>query len=83
MLEAEDLCSFAQENCEDFTAFYFCSVHGGLWAWPLLAVLLLLVIYLLGSTANEYFSPALADIAKRARCSPTLAISALCPVCFP
>lgn len=83
VLEAEDVCGFAREHCEDFTAFYFCGVHGGLWAWPLLASLLALMLYLLGSTANEYFSPALAEVSKRLRLSPTLAISALSFALFP
>jgi len=83
VLEAEEVCGFAREHCEDFTAFYFCNVHGGLWTWPLLAGILTVMLYLLGSTANEYFSPALAEVAKRLHLSPTLAISAFLPLLLP
>lgn len=34
-------------------------------------------IYMLGSTADEYFSPALSEISDRLKLSPTLAISDL------
>ena len=81
VLSQADMCSFATSSCGELTAFYFCSLHSSLLAWPFIVPLpqvstLLAMLYLLGSTANEFFSPALAEVSKRMKLSPTLAISA-------
>ena len=52
---------------------YYCTFEENLASWILFALWFFLLIWLLGDTAETYFSPALEKISKRFNMSPTLA----------
>ena len=78
IINAADKCQFAQNFCTEdvpLAHFYFCSefVQGNFWPFaPILIFGLFLCFLLLGSTADDYLTPALEKIATRLHLSETL-----------
>mmetsp|Transcript_15355 Transcript_15355/g.22302 ORF Transcript_15355/g.22302 Transcript_15355/m.22302 type:complete len:514 (+) Transcript_15355:353-1894(+) len=73
VFSSEDHCLYAQNNCSWMFSFYFCTLDESPWSWVFLIVLFVLFVYLLGTTADEYFSPSLSDLADKMNLSPSLA----------
>ena len=78
MLNASDKCAFAKLYCDsenDLADFYYCSFIDGniLYMAPIIIGGLFLAFLLLGSTADNYLTPALESLAKKFHFSETLA----------
>ncbi len=76
--DVSDKCWFAKEHCMDdvpLAKFYYCSFIDGniLYMTPIIMGGLFLAFLLLGSTADNYLTPALESLAKKFHFSETLA----------
>ena len=73
-------CSYVQDACADqtntidFFSFYYCTLNAkmGLFV-PLGILIILLIFYLVSSTAEDYLEPAVSQIAKKLKFSESLA----------
>ena len=78
IINATDKCAFTRAFCAEdvpLADFYFCSeyVQGNFWSFaPILSFGLFLCFLLLGSTADDYLTPALERIATKFNFSETL-----------
>ncbi|OMJ71362.1 hypothetical protein SteCoe_30448 [Stentor coeruleus] len=66
-------CAYAENYCDPFYVFYFCTFDEHPAFYILIFLLFVYLIYLLGSTADLYFSPALASLSDTLKLSPTVA----------
>jgi len=76
-IRPSNICDFSKNNCEpgsnfNFFDMYYCYFWG--WfgdtgmifaIWPVGIILLILLMYILSSTADEYLSPSLEYITER------------------
>ena len=82
--DPQERCDFVDANCEpdafvNFYHFYFCDFEKAFGTWklvfwiPIGGFLLFVLMYNLGSTADEYLSPALESLSERFNISESLA----------